>query len=69
MSSLTELLDVVEHLVNTHTHWNLNLSKDEALAKIAAARLGDVTTLVKDAETVVEDTTGLIKAAEGQTNA
>lgn len=38
MSALTEFFDVVEHLVRTHSTWNLTLSKDEALAKVAAAK-------------------------------
>lgn len=38
MSALTEFFDVVEHLVQTHSTWNLTLSKDEALAKVAAAK-------------------------------
>lgn len=38
MSALSEFFDVVEHLVNTHSTWNLSLSKDEAIAKVAAAR-------------------------------
>lgn len=38
MSFLSDLVDVVEHLVHTHPTFNLSLSKDEALAKLAVTR-------------------------------
>ena len=38
MSAISELIDVVQHLVETHPRWNMSLSRDEAVAKLAAAR-------------------------------
>lgn len=55
MSAFSELLDVVEHLVSTHHVWNMSLSQEEALAKVAKARLEELPTLVKDVETLVSD--------------
>lgn len=53
MSALTEFFDVVEHLVRTHSTWNMDLSKDEALLKVAAARTEEE---LKFIAPVVEDT-------------
>lgn len=41
MSLLSDLLDVVEHVVRTHPTWNQTLTQDQALAKIAEARAAD----------------------------
>lgn len=55
-NALTEVLDLVEHFVNTHTHWNLDMSQVEAKAKIQAARLMAIAESVKpDVEEVVGD--------------
>lgn len=37
-SAFNELLDVVEHIAGTHVRWNMDMSKAEAFAKLAAAR-------------------------------
>lgn len=52
-----ELADVVEHIVGTHVRWNMDMSKTEAVAKIAAARAhavaADVVEAADDAVDVV----------------
>jgi hypothetical protein len=50
--AVTELIDLVKHLVSTHVHWNVDLSKDEAMVKIEAARLA---LLASDVEELVAD--------------
>jgi hypothetical protein len=37
--AVSHILDVVKHLVGTHVHWNIDLSKDEAVVKLEAARI------------------------------
>lgn len=41
MSFISDLVDVVEHLVHTHPTFNLALSQDEALAKLAVVKVAD----------------------------
>jgi hypothetical protein len=41
MSLLSELIDVVEHLVHTHPTFNQSLTQVEALEKLAKARAVD----------------------------
>lgn len=52
--ALSEVIDLVKHLVGTHVHWNVDLSKDEAVAKVEAARVAllanDVSNVISDAE-------------------
>ncbi len=50
--ALSEIVDVVKHLVGTHVHWNVDLSKDVAVAKIEAAQLA---LLGDDLEEIVDD--------------
>jgi hypothetical protein len=50
--AVNEILDIVNHLVGTHVHWNVDLSKDAAVAKIEVARLA---LLATDVENVLED--------------
>lgn len=50
--AVTELIDLVKHLVSTHVHWNVDLSKDEAMVKIEAARLA---LLASDVEELIAD--------------
>lgn len=78
MSAFSELVDVVEHLVSTHHVWNMSLSQEEALAKVAKARLEevptvahDVETLIADVETLKTDATALVKGTpqDGAQNA
>lgn len=38
MSAITELIEVVEHLVATHSTWNMSLSQEEAKLKLVAAK-------------------------------
>lgn len=38
MSALSDVFDVLEHLVSTHPTWNQTMSRDVALAKVAAAK-------------------------------
>jgi hypothetical protein len=59
MSALTDFFDVVEHLVNTHSTWNMNLSKDEALLKVAAARAEE---LAKTVAPVVDEVAPIVEA-------
>jgi len=72
-TALTEVLDLVEHLVSTHVHWNVDLSKDEAVAKVGAARVAllaaDVEKVAHDAESadlvaLVADSQNLVKDAQ-----
>ena len=50
--ALSEVLDVVKHLVSTHVHWNVDLGKDEAVAKVETAKLallaGEVQEILTD---------------------
>lgn len=71
MSAFSELADVVEHLVSTHHVWNMSLSQEGALAKVAKARLEevptvahDVETLIADVETLKTDATALVKGTQ-----
>lgn len=61
-AAFNELADVVKHLASTHVHWNMDMSKAEAFAKIAVARTHvvaeDVVTTADDALTAVEDVSG-----------
>lgn len=70
MSALTELFDVVEHLVRTHTNWNVDLSQEEAVAKVVAARLeaeGPVLEKASDdVDAVVSDVKAGVAVAEGK---
>lgn len=66
-----KLAELVEHLIGTHVHWNMDLSKDEAVAKLYAAKAelvahdaekvaqdaekGDLVALVTDSEKLVKD--------------
>jgi hypothetical protein len=63
VSAFSELLDVVEHLVATHTTWNQTLSKDEAVAKVLAAKtlhtLEHTAPVLEDGAVVVHDITSL----------
>lgn len=66
MSVLSDVIDVVEHLVNTHSNWNQDLSKDEAKAKLVAARVADAAgaavPVVQDvAETAADASTGAVE--------
>lgn len=62
-NAVLKLIDVVEHLVNTHTHWNMDLSQVEAKAIVAGAKLDavaeavtpDVQKLGDDVDVVVDD--------------
>lgn len=55
--AFSELADVVEHIAGTHVRWNMDMSKAEAFAKIAAARVhavaADVVEVADDAVDVV----------------
>lgn len=53
--AFAELVAVVRHLVSTHVHWNMDLSKDEALAKLEAAHAHALTGDVVKAVDVVSD--------------
>jgi hypothetical protein len=70
VSALTELFDVVEHLVRTHTNWNVDLSQEEAVAKVVAARLeaeGPVLEKASDdVDAVVSDVKAGVAVAEGE---
>jgi len=75
-NAVKELVDVVEHIVGTHVHWNMDLSKDEAVAKVVAARAallaedvadvardveqGDLVQLVTDGEKLVKDAQSVV---------
>lgn len=70
--ALSELLDVVEHLVGTHVRWNVDMSHGQALAKLVAARTHIIATDVSqtaadveagNAEAVVTDGVGLVTDA------
>jgi hypothetical protein len=65
---LTELFDVITHLVRTHSNWNVDLSQEEALAKVVAAKAAalepDVEKTVSDASTVVGDVETDVKDVE-----
>ena len=56
--SISEVVDVLMHLVRTHVRWNQDLSHDEAVAKLEAARLhaagADVEKTVNDAVNAVD---------------
>jgi hypothetical protein len=41
MSLLSELLDIVEHVIHTHPTWNQTMSQTEALEKLSNARAVD----------------------------
>jgi len=64
--ALSEVIDVVKHLVGTHVHWNVDLSKDAAIAKIEAAQLAliasDVVDVIEEAQS--GDIEGTIAALE-----
>ncbi len=63
MSALSDVLDVVEHLVNTHQSWNEGLSQVQAQAKVAAAKAALV---VPEVEAVANDAvTGVQAASDG----
>lgn len=68
MSAITELIDVVEHLVNTHTNWNQDLSQVVAKAKIDAARAQEI---AKEVAPIADDVDGVVHdvAGDGGTNA
>lgn len=53
--AIGELSDVVEHLVTTHVKWNMDLDKDTARAKVAAARVHAVQEAVEELVTDVKE--------------
>jgi hypothetical protein len=72
--AIGELADVVHHLVGTHVRWNMDMDKDTAFAKVAAARVhavaDEVATVAADVETgdvskavtdLVKDVAGMVK--------
>ena len=50
-NALSEILDVLEHVVNTHSKWNVDLSHREAVVKLGHARLSLIATEDVDDET------------------
>lgn len=71
--AFSETLDVLKHLVSTHVRWNVDMSHEEALAKLETARLhsiaDDAANAVSDAVTTVQDVqtgnaAGAVDAAE-----
>jgi hypothetical protein len=59
--SISEVVDVLLHLVRTHVRWNQDLSHDEAVAKLEAARLhavgADAEKVTGDVQSAVVDVT------------
>jgi ribose 5-phosphate isomerase len=53
--ALSEILDVIEHLVSTHVRWNMNLSHAEAVAKVEAARVHLISTDISSVAADVEN--------------
>ena len=57
--SIKALVDVVEHLVRSNVRWNQDLTHDEALAKVEAARLhavaADAVKVTSDVQNAVND--------------
>lgn len=71
--SISEVVDVLLHIVRTHVRWNQDLTHDEAVAKLEAARVhavgADVVNTVNDAVSAVDaaqtgDVTGVVAAGE-----
>lgn len=60
--AITEIVDVIKHLVDTHVHWNMDMDRDLALAKLDAAKVhavsGDVEAVVSDVVTLTNDVQG-----------
>lgn len=70
-SAVMKLAELVEHLIGTHVHWNMDLSKEEAVLKLGAVKSellahdaekmaqdveqGDLVALVDDAEKTLAD--------------
>jgi hypothetical protein len=71
MAGLSGLFDVLEHIVRTHTNWNVDLSQEEALAKVVEARVeaeGPVLEKASDdVDAVVSDVKAGVSVAEGKT--
>jgi hypothetical protein len=71
VSAFSEMFDVLEHIVRTHTNWNVDLSQEEALAKVVAARVeaeGPVLEKASDdVDEVVSDVKDGVEVAEGKT--
>lgn len=79
-AAISELADIVEHLVATHVHWNMDLSHAEAVVKVAAAKAhlvsedvsavtddvesGDATAVVQDGTKTVGDVVSMVKTSE-----
>lgn len=62
-SAIREIADVVEHLVHGNRIWNIDMTHDAALAKLALARVHTVTEVVD--KTVSDAESGdLAKAAD-----
>lgn len=79
-NAVNELLDLVEHLIATHSNWNMTLTHEEAVAKVAAARAhvvaedvaavsgdveqGDAPAAVQDGVKTVGDVVNMVKSGE-----